>query len=38
MWLEVLETNVRARRLYESLGYQPTGSTDGVLTMRFVAP
>lgn len=33
VWLEVRKTNVRARRLYESLGYVCEGAEDGIMTM-----
>jgi len=32
-WLEVLETNVRAQKLYESLGFRETKRENGIITM-----
>jgi RimJ/RimL family protein N-acetyltransferase len=33
VYLEVIETNVRARRLYEALGFVETGAGNGLLRM-----
>jgi ribosomal protein S18 acetylase RimI-like enzyme len=34
-WLEVLESNERAFRVYEKLGFSVTGRANGVITMRY---